>query len=380
MKKATDLLDKYNSGMATDEEKVIVESWYLKYEAGATDLSPQKIEQEYLLGLEGLTRHMDRSSSMRLWPRMVAAAVLFLVLGIGIFFIFRPVQKQDMISYRHNDIGIGGNRAVLTLTDGRKISLTDAANGTIAEESGIKVTKTRDGQLLYILSGKQSAQKQSGNNTITTPKGGQYQVILPDGTKVWLNAASSLVYPNTFSATERKVVLKGEAYFEVAKQFPKKTPFIVLTDRAKVEVLGTHFNVNAYDNEPFTKTTLLEGKVCVSYPETPHAMVLNPNQQAWNDKKTNLNTPIRVIRVDPEYDVAWKKGWFMFNDESIESIMRKIARWYDVEVVYEGRTTAQQVFGGTVNRFENVSKVLEMLELTNAVHFKIEGRKITVMP
>ncbi|SHF29361.1 FecR family protein [Pedobacter caeni] len=377
MKKATDLLDKYNSGIATDEEKAIVESWYLKYEPEATDLNPQEIEQEYLLGLEGLNRHMDRSSSMKLWPRMIAAAVVFLVLSIGIFFIFRSDQKLQAISYRHNDIGIGGNRAVLTLADGRKISLTDAVNGTIAEESGIKVTKTRDGQLVYVLSGKKTAEKQAGNNTITTPKGGQYQIILPDGTKVWLNAASSLVYPTAFSATQREVLLKGEAYFEVTKQFPKKTPFIVQTDRAKVEVLGTHFNVNAYDNEPFTKTTLLEGKVGVSYPETTHAMVLNPNQQAWNDKKT---VPIRVITVDPEYEVAWKKGWFMFNDERIESIMRKIARWYDVEVVYEGKTSAQQVFGGTVNKFENVSKVLEMLELTNAVHFKIEGRKITVMP
>lgn len=377
MKKATDLLDKYNSGIATDEEKAIVESWYLKYETEAVELNPQEIAQEYLLGLEGLNRHMDRSSSMKLWPRMIAAAVVFLVLSIGIFFIFRSDQKLEAISYRHNDIGIGGNRAVLTLADGRKISLTDAVNGTIAEEPGIKVAKTRDGQLVYVLSGKQTAQKQTGNNTITTPKGGQYQIILPDGTKVWLNAASSLVYPIAFSATQRKVLLKGEAYFEVTKQFPKKTPFIVQTDRAKVEVLGTHFNVNAYDNEPFTKTTLLEGKVGVGYPETTHAVVLNPNQQAWNGEKT---VPIQVITVDPEYEVAWKKGWFMFNDERIESIMRKIARWYDVEVVYEGRTSAQQVFGGTVNRFENVSKVLEMLELTNAVHFKIEGRKITVMP
>ncbi|WP_342331370.1 FecR family protein [Pedobacter sp. FW305-3-2-15-E-R2A2] len=377
MEKATDLLDKYNSGMATDEEKATVESWYLKYKTAATDLSQQKIEQEYLLGLEALTSHMDRSSSLRLWPRIVAAAALFLVLSIGAFFVFRPALKQERTSYQHNDIGIGGNRAVLTLSNGRQISLTDAVNGTIVEESGIKVTKTRDGQLLYVLNGKQSAAEQISYNTITTPKGGQYQIILPDGTKVWLNAASSLVYPTAFSAVQRKVVLKGEAYFEVAKQLPKKVPFIVQTDRAKVEVLGTHFNVNAYDNEPFTKTTLLEGKVAVSYPETNHALILSPNQQAWNDKKTDL---IRVITVDPEYDIAWKKGWFMFNDESIESIMRKISRWYDVEVVYEGKITAHQVFGGTVNRFENVSKVLEMLELTNAVHFKIEGRKITVMP
>ncbi|RQO75105.1 anti-sigma factor [Pedobacter sp. KBW06] len=380
MKKATDLLDKYNSGIATDEEKVTVESWYLKYKTEATDLSQQKIEQEYLLGLEKLTRHMDHSSSLRLWPRMVAAAVLFFVLGIGIFFVFRPARQQERISYRQNEIGIGGNRAVLTLADGRNISLTDAVNGTIAEEPGIKVTKTRDGQLLYTLSGKPSAQQKVAYNTITTPKGGQYQVILPDGTRVWLNAASSLEYPTAFSAAERKVVLKGEAYFEVARQFPKKVPFIVQTDRAKVEVLGTHFNVNAYDNEPFTKTTLLEGKVSVSYPESAHAVVLTPDQQAWNDKKAGLNTAIRVITVDPEFEIAWKKGWFMFNDERIESIMRKISRWYDVEVVYEGKITAQQVFGGTVNRFENVSKVLEMLELTNAVHFKIEGRKITVMP
>ncbi|NQX40054.1 FecR family protein [Pedobacter steynii] len=377
MKKATDLLDKYNSGIATEEEKTIVESWYLKYEAAAADLSPQKLEEEYLLGLDGLSRHMDRPSSLKLWPRMAAAAVLFLALSIGVFFTFRPALKQEAISYRHNDIGIGGNRAVLTLADGRKISLTDAARGVIAEESGIKVTKAGDGQLIYVQKGDPQGQKQLACNTITTPKGGQYQITLPDGTKVWLNAASSLVYPTVFSAAQRKVILKGEAYFEVAKQFPKKVPFIVQTDRAEVEVLGTHFNVNAYDNEPFTKTTLLEGKVRVSYPETDQAIVLSPNQQAWNNKKTDL---IRVITVDPESEVAWQKGWFMFNDERIESIMRKIARWYDVDVVYEGKITAQQVFGGTVNRFENVSKVLEMLELTNAVHFKIEGRKITVMP
>ncbi len=324
----------------------------------------------------------------------IAAVVIFLVITTGLYFYLDKSTAPEMAFKKpqlpeKNDIAPGGQKAVLTLADGSKITLDDAGSGEIAKQAGISITKTPDGKLIYSVAGSQSTilTSQPEYNTIETPKGGQYQINLPDGSKVWLNAASSLRFPLTFIGNERKVELTGEAYFEVAhitspslKKPAKDMPFIVSSGNHTVEVLGTHFNINAYNDEPSIKTTLLEGRVRVSLPspsgEKPQAslsQLLIPGQQSKADKT------IKVFTVDTEEAVAWKNGYFMFNNENIPVIMRKISRWYNVEIEYRG-DISQKVVWGSVSRFKNVSEVTDMLELTGLVHFKIEENRIIVMP
>ncbi|WEK20564.1 MAG: DUF4974 domain-containing protein [Candidatus Pedobacter colombiensis] len=327
-----------------------------------------------------------RLKKAKLYPlfRWVAAAVILITLGIGSRLYFESSFHHTTNNPRYaNDVPPGGNDAVLTLADGRKISLTDAAQGELINMTGVHIIKTADGQLVYTADASAAGKENRITfNTITTPRGGQYQVNLPDGTKVWLNAASSLKFPTTFTdLKERKVELSGEAYFEVAKN--KKQPFKVISSGAdygraqETEVLGTHFNINAYDDEAETKTTLLEGSIRVSARENvnkKYDVILSPGQQAvLNEGK------LKTINVDTEEAIAWKNGNFIFAYEGIESIMRKIARWYNVDIVYQGKITDNN-FVGMVPRFKNVSEALTILELTNTVHFKIEGRRITVMP
>lgn len=387
MEKAEELLDKYNSGEASAAEKALVETWYLKYKTDPLQLDATQIQQDHDLGLVQLTKHMNSGTvKIKLWPRVAAAAMLVLAIGAGLFFYVKTNPSGHTKIAYSNGILPGSNKAILTLSDGSKISLNDAVNGQVAVQFGTAITKTAAGQIVYAVN-KSDGVLASRYNILETPKGGQYQVVLPDGTKVWLNAASTLKYPTVFSKQERKVALKGEAYFEVAhisgagsakEQNDKYLPFIVTTEKQEVKVLGTHFNINSYADEPNTKTTLLEGSVQVSTKGNsgnPNFAVLKPGEQSIVSA-----AEFKVVHIDPEVEVAWKNGRFMFNDERIESIMRKIARWYDVTVVYEGKITSRQMFGGTVNRFSNVAEVLEMLELTNAVSFKIEGKKITVLP
>ncbi|TZF81550.1 FecR family protein [Pedobacter sp. BS3] len=332
------------------------------------------------------------------------AAAVILVCAIGLYFWKYPGSKQPLVVNQKNDIAPGGNKAILTLADGRKISLTDVKDGELAQQSGIRVTKTADGQLVYHVADASSAVPLA-YNTLSTPQGGQYQVVLPDGTRVWLNAASSLTYPTTFSGNERLVTLTGEGYFEVAKAplIPQRgkqhalssrlagrgeawVPFIVMAEGQRVEVLGTHFNINAYPDEEVIKTTLLEGSVKVSKPNSAALLdagvKLHPGQQAVLSQVSP--TAITVNNdINIEEAVAWKNGYFMFINEPVQSIMRKISRWYNVEIVYQDNLKDKALWG-TVSRFKNVSEVLKMLELTGVVHFKIETqyngeRRIIVM-
>jgi transmembrane sensor len=326
-------------------------------------------------------RRQKRSVTFPL-VRWVAAAAVLITVGIGAWFYFSNQGVDRATSQYANDVPPGGNDAVLTLADGSKISLTDADEGELLETSGVRIIKAADGQLVYSIDPAILKNQHTITfNTITTPRGGQYQVNLPDGTKVWLNAASSLKFPTTFTKLkERKVELSGEAYFEVSRN--KQQPFKVISTIAnsyraqEIEVLGTHFNISAYDDEPDTKTTLLEGSVNVSGRRgtTSASMMLIPGQQA-----VLSNHQFKIQTADTEEAVAWKNGNFVFANERIESIMRKIARWYNVEVIYQGKITDND-FVGTVPRFKNVSEALTILELTKTVHFKVEGRRITVMP
>ncbi|MBE9602182.1 FecR family protein [Pedobacter sp. MC2016-24] len=322
----------------------------------------------------------------KLWYRATIAAAVLVILSIGAFFFVQrtAVLKHESDHLTANDIEPGGNKAILTLGNGRKIILNDAGLGTLAEQGGITISKTADGKLIYNLAAtpdavaKGKTDRKDIYNTIATPKGGQYQVNLPDGTSVWLNSASSLKFSTAFkSQHKREVELTGEAYFEVAHD--QKKPFVVVTRGQEVEVLGTHFNINSYADEPEVKTTLVKGRVRVSPTQKGHSIKLNPAILKPGEQAVLTANEMTLKTVDLESVIAWKKGYFLMKDEDIFSVMRKIERWYDVEIVYAGDFSGS-TFEGSVSRFKNVSEILRKFELTGNMHFKIEGRRITVMP
>jgi len=330
------------------------------------DLAWSKVSQRY--------QDKHKKTKYR-FLRYAAAAVLVLgSLGIWIRYANeqdKPGQVTASVKYTQ-DVLPGGNVAVLVLSDGSKVSL-DSGQVSLKEKDGTRMSG-RKGGLSYTPRESSSPMVQL-YNTLIVPKAGTYQLTLPDGTSVWLNAMSQLRFPVSFSSKERKVELRGEAYFEVAKN--SKVPFKVVTGNQEIEVKGTHFNISSYPDEAFDKTTLLEGSVKVSEPGVPsRSWLLKPGQEAKIDKHTHQTV---VASANIKEAIAWQKGYFLFNDEKLESIMARVARWYDVEVVYEGKIEDQS-FLGQLERSKNISSVLELLEQTGNVHFKISGRRIVVMP
>jgi len=302
-----------------------------------------------------------------LWRRIGAVAALLFIIS-SIAYIAHLNMQPKQANHQIADIKPGGNNAILTLSNGKNIVLTNAKNGDLANESEVSVTKTADGRILYSKAGGDGVAA-SAFNTLTTPKGGQYTVTLSDGTLVYMNSASSLKFPVSFSTKERVVELSGEAYFEVSHN--KLKPFKVITNQQVVEVLGTHFNINSFGDDNSIKTVLEEGSVKV-YSKTVSS-ILKPGQQSIVKKDV-----IEVADADVEEALAWKNGYFRFNDENIKSVMPKLARWYNIEVIFDEQVT-DVGFYGTISRSKNISEVLKMLEYTKGVHFKIEGRRITVM-
>ncbi len=306
------------------------------------------------------------------WYRIVAAAAIILLLAGGGRYIRLHYAIQPQISVvaekqepPQNDILPGGNKAVLTLADGRQVVLDETQDGDITQQGNTRIIKL-DGQLTYNEKGNS---QEVVYNTIRTPNGGQYQLILADGSKIWLNAASSLRFPTSFPGKKRVVELNGEGYFEVASNDAQ--PFSVKVNNMEVVVLGTHFNIMAYDDEKAVKTTLLEGSVKINTGK--QSSTLEPGQQArWE------NESIRIVNnVDMDEVVAWKNGYFHFGKmTSLKEVMRQIARWYDVEISYEG-DIAERRFGGKISRDNNASEILKVLELSK-VHFKIENKRIVV--
>jgi ferric-dicitrate binding protein FerR (iron transport regulator) len=322
---------------------------------------------------------VKKPSGIRWWRVAAAAAVI----GIG-YFLFLPGSKKELprtenaVQRFKNDVPPGGNKAILILSNGSSIVLDSAGNGILAQQGNSKVVKLNNGQLAYHLSnGPAAGAAETAYNTLSTPRGGQYKLMLPDGTLVWLDAASSIRYPVTFAGDERKVEISGQAYFEVASSLSsatgKKIPFTVSVNGMDVRVLGTHFNINAYDDEATLKTTLLEGAVKVTRGDA--VQLLAPGQQAQLYKNGELQL---VKNADLEEVMAWKDGLFRFHDVDINSIMRQVARWYNVDVDYKGPIPAYP-FKADIQRDVPVSELLKLLELTNLIHFQVDGRKITVM-
>ena len=374
-KEAQALIQRYIDGTCTAEEKVWVERWCNEQFDQSDPVSSADMDAIGEIIAKRLPVHQKRRIN-RSW--LVAAAVAGLATSSGIAFYLNNetsvIHQQQVV----HDIAPGGDQAYLTLHTGEVIPLAELEHDTLLTQTGISVSKTANGELIYTVTEDSSeAANPLAYNSVSTPKGGQFQVQLPDGTKVWLNASSSITYPTSFSsAAERKITLHGEAYFEVARD-PAK-PFIVQSPKQDVEVLGTHFNVNAYEDEAKVTTTLLEGSVNVHVYDESKAFKLVPGQQSIVQPGESTS----IAAVDLSEAIGWKNGEFVFYDETIEMVMNDISRWYDVDVVYKD-AVQQKVIWGSVSKFENISKVLKMIELTGVVHFDIQidgdGRRVYVM-
>ncbi|MBC9929196.1 FecR family protein [Chitinophaga qingshengii] len=360
-----DIVERIAANTATDEDLAVYSAWCDARQAGQPDIGDVSAREARIL------KNIHRQTGMsrqNLFPwRLAAAAALTGILAGGFFLYqqnYRPQIPVAMQAKPANDATAGKNSATLTLANGKKILLSDTQAGKLADQDGAEVTKTADGSLAYH-GGNDAVTVQY--NTLSTARGEQYQITLSDGTKVWLNAATTLTFPASFAQRgERSVEVNGEAYFEVAGD-PAR-PFKVRTNNQQIQVLGTSFNVNNYADEPLAKTTLLQGAVKIN-----DAQVLKPGQQAISGK----NSPLKVVTVNTDGIIAWKNGYFEFNDENIYQVMRKIARWYDMEVVYEGDIPTNEM-EGTISRFENVSKVLSTIEKAGLLKFHIANKKIYV--
>jgi transmembrane sensor len=367
-----ELADKWLKGTLTPEERELLDQWY-DIDAGepmnwtGEDDKEEELESRLLAGIRE-NRTPVRTLRRRRWL-IPAAAVLLITLGAGTYFYLADKAKQQQTQLA-NLIRPGGNKAILTLANGKQLILNNVANGLITNSAGITVTKTANGQLTYTIANVTPVDAPLAYNTIEVPVGGKYQVILPDGTKVWLDAATKLRYPERFTGTERKVeLITGQAYFEV--NYNAKMPFRVITANPTVEDLGTHFNIMAYPGESI-KTTLLEGSVKIS--NTSGSKILIPGQQA---RVTPAGIAI-ADHTDLEDVTAWKDDYFKFN-ESLETIMNKISRWYNVQIDYQFKPDPNLNFGGKISRTRNIAEVLRIMEYTGKVHFKIEGRRVIVM-
>lgn len=389
-----ELLQRYREGRCTDEEKNLVDAWYIHRRNTPYPLPAEEEAQAGERMYRKIARELGHDTpatggSLRRFYRgyWMAAAILVAVFTAG-YFLVQKTSTGVATTGNNPDappaIVPGGNKALLTLADGSVIVLDSAANDTLSIQGKTLVFKQQDGQLVYRATASEEPTAIAWN-TISTPRGGQYQVVLPDGSRVWLNAASSLRFPASFSGDERRVELTGEAYFEIesyalptAGGKKKKIPFKVtitqpgVTETSEVEVLGTHFNIMAYADEATINTTLLEGAIKMH--SGTQAQTLKPGQQAQIAKNGHMHIE---DDADTEEAIAWKNGLFQFYNADIQTVMRQIARWYDVEVEYAGPIPSDK-FEGEIPRNSHITEVLNMLELSN-VHCKIEGKKLIIL-
>lgn len=371
-KRAKALLSKYRDGKCSDAEKAIVERWLFQYNDEDIDLSEKSIKEIQKQVWENLPVH-ERNNKGRVFTmqRIAAAASILLFLFFGAYFLRgKKVKNTQVAQIQQHDARPGGFKATLTLSNGKQISLNEAKKGVIAKDNEAVIQKTDSGAVVYN-AGSQANGHEIAYNTITTPRGGMWPVVLPDGSKVMLNAATTLRYPVSFSGNERVVELDGEAYFEVVHNAAK--PFKVKSNGQIVEDLGTHFNINAYHDEPAITTTLLQGSVRIT--KNNIVTTIKPGEEAvWKDHASRF----KIDKVDVDDAVAWKNGLFQFDHSSIAAIMRQTSRWYDVDISYEGNIPPV-TFSGNLQRNVAASVLLDELRVTG-IHFRIEGKRLTVTP
>lgn len=390
------LIQKYINGTCTEEEREQLLKWYRSpqneivewpaatgmEEAAVYQRIFSKIEQEIepqhpaIHQLIPNTADLQPQKTNFNWQKIAVAAALILTSGVAVYFYQQhaAIPPIEQLTFK-NEVKPGGNKAILKLADGSEVVLDAAANGKLAQRKDINFSNTRDGQLAYnkqknTLSDNAEALKY---NTLSTPKGGQYRIILPDGTKVWLNAASSIRFPTNFLPGERKVTISGEVYFEVAKN--KHQPFRVIADQQVLEVLGTKFNINAYADQQQINTTLAEGSVKLGRLKSSNYQFLKPGEQA--QMNTKEQSPAKISTADLEEVLAWKNDAFVFNNTPINEVMKQMERWYNVELVYKG-AAPNLYFTGVIPRESNLSTFLRVLEGTGGVKFGIEQNKVII--
>lgn len=392
------LIEKYLSASITKEELVQLNDWYHKFEDSQAEVdmdmdldkdaamnTAQPEDGERQLSEAIYNRLMNSTElqppirKINNWKTYAAAIVLLLLItGAGYLLLNRHQISRDKIILVTNnkpskgDLAPGGNKAILTLADGSVVVLDSLQNGTLGQQGGVEVQKLASGALSYNRTSNLSEPLTTVFNEIATPRGGTYQITLSDGTRVWLNAATELRFPTSFPGKTREVSLKGEAYFEVAKNAGQ--PFLVHTDKQTIRVLGTHFNVNAYEDEPVYRTTLLEGKVRVISKRSPTMeATLSPGQQATLHPSGRLSI---TLHPDLEQVTGWKEGNFVFHSTDFKTILRLIGRWYNADIDYQG--TDNPVFTGQISKKLPVSKVFALLSMTNEIHYTIKGNSIIV--
>ncbi|WP_343306626.1 FecR domain-containing protein [Chitinophaga niabensis] len=367
------LYEKYLNNECSPEELVLLEQYKDDFSLSETDYKDDQLQAKIYGKLLNSIAEREKVKPLFPWKRYAVAAAMLSAVVVSGFMLLREGNKQPATAslppataVKH-DIQPGSNKAVLILGDGSVVELNDSIKGKIAQQGVTVISKTTNGQLTYEEMGADA--NEVIYNTINIPRGGQYSLNLPDGSKVWLNAATSFRFPTQMNGKERIVELDGEAYFEVAKS---KQPFLVKVRDMQVEVLGTHFNIMAYKDEANINTTLLEGKVKLS--SGTSEVILKPGQQGLYTQAAGFKVRI----ADTDQVLAWKNGYFNFNDEELASVMRKISRWYNVDIQYSNKNSNLS-YMGVISRFKNVSDVLNMLSLTGTVQFKIEDRHITVI-
>lgn len=361
------------TGEISAAEKQELEDWYANFDSDEHHVHSELTKQEFK---DRLYQEIAAQSGLKPVRRInyyrstTIAASLFLLLTAGLYTVYlNKEQPQNLYSKQISNIKPGGNRAMLTLANGKTIDLEAAPKGILPTGGQQSVNKTAEGNIAY-----QADQTKGDNsfNTLTTPRGGKFSIRLADGTLAILDAESSIRYPLSFNGNKRTVEVRGQVYFEVVHN--AKQPFIVKIGGQTIEDLGTHFNVNAYPDGKGIKTTLEEGRVSIT--NNTRTVFLKPGQAALS----NLNQKeIIVSEADLEETLAWKNGYFRFKDEHIENIMSQLSRWYNIDIAYSGKLP-DDGFNGTISRSKNLSQVLKMLERTGIVHFKSEGRRITVLP
>lgn len=361
-----ELWDYLENPLYTHELEVLLEESYQEDRQGP---GISTLQQQMLLNNIFTSEQFNKNKSrtVALWPKIgIAVSIALVVFCATLFYYYHQNNPQAITGV--NNLGPGKQSATLTLANGKKIRLSDALNGQLADEAGIIITKSADGQIIYEI--KDNSSHSTDVNSLSTANGETYRIRLPDSSVVWLNSASRLTYNTALIKNgKRRVALTGEAYFEIAKD--KAHPFVVSTDKQNVEVLGTHFNINSYPDEPVVTTTLLEGTVKVSSGQLSET--LKPGQQA-----SNYGHMIKIGKADLDNIMDWKDGGFDLDHQDFKSAMRKIARWYDLEVVYDSAVPDDLQSGGWISREEKLAAVLEAIASTEMVHFKMVGRKLYV--
>lgn len=373
------LAKKVIAGKATEEEKLFLEEYYNAFEKHPdieTELSAEDLNELQQVVLQKI-HHQTTDTTIpqiggrQIW-RWIAAAILLIVTGSSLY-IFKdrkPATVLNVTPKTTDDILPGSNKATLTLNNGSTILLDDAATGSLGTQGNIEISKTADDRLVYTKAKKpNSSSEKIEYNTVTTPRGGQYQIMLPDGTKVWLNAASSIHFPTSFAQQQRLVSITGEVYFEVARD--SQRPFIVSSGNTTVQVLGTHFNIMGYDNEDVLKATLVEGSIKISTENK--TVLLHPGEQIQVGKEKFKH----VKNADVDAELAWKNGLFYFKDAGIQTIMKQVERWYDITVKFEGDLPEKQ-FNGKIPRNVTLAELMEILSFYDDMQSYIDGTTITI--